>query len=50
MEQVEKDEDWYLMCPDESKDLNNVWGDEFDKLYNNYVESGKFKKKVNRFK
>lgn len=46
IKKVINDEDWYLMCPDESTDLNNVWGDEFDKLYNNYVESGKFKKKV----
>ena len=37
---------WYLMCPDESKGLSDVWGEDFDKLYNSYVSEGKYRKKI----
>ena len=46
MEQVEKDGDWYLMCPDECKGLNDTYGDEFNKLYWKYVSEGKFREKL----
>jgi ribonucleotide reductase alpha subunit len=46
METVEADKDWYLMTPDVSKNLTNVYGDEFKTLYNGYVEQGKYTKKV----
>ena len=46
MEKVKNDEDWFLMCPDESKGLSNVYSTEFNNLYNNYIEQGKFKEKI----
>lgn len=46
MEQVEKDGDWYLMCPDECPNLNEVYGDEYKKLYWSYVENGKYREKI----
>ena len=46
MKQVEKDDDWYLFCPDEAPNLTDVYGDEYDKLYWKYVEEKRYKKKV----
>ena len=46
MEKVEKDEDWFLMCPKESPGLPDVYGEEFNELYRMYVAQGRFKKKV----
>jgi ribonucleoside-diphosphate reductase alpha subunit len=46
MEQVEKDGDWYLMCPDECPNLNEVYGEEYEKLYWSYVSDKKYKKIV----
>jgi len=46
MEKVEKDEEWHLMCPNESPGLTDVWGEEFNELYRMYVAQGRFKKQV----
>jgi ribonucleoside-diphosphate reductase alpha chain len=46
MKQVEDNGDWYLMCPDESPGLTEVYGDEFEKLYWKYVEEKKYRKVV----
>ena len=46
MEKVEKDEDWFLMCPNECPGLPDVYGEEFNELYRMYVAQGRFKKKV----
>lgn len=46
MKQVDVDGEWYLMSPDDCPDLNNVFGDEFDKLYWSYVSEGKYKQKI----
>jgi ribonucleoside-diphosphate reductase alpha chain len=46
MERVELDEDWSLMCPHESPNLTETYGEEFRKLYLSYEESGRYKKKV----
>lgn len=46
MKQVENDGDWYLMCPDECPNLNEVYGEEYEKLYWSYVEQGKYRKKI----
>ena len=46
MKCVEADEDWYLMCPDQSQGLNNVYGDEFNLLYYKYVKEKKYKQKI----
>ena len=44
MEKVQKDENWYLMCPHECPGLQDVWGDEFNELYRMYVAQGRFKR------
>lgn len=46
MERVEKDEMWSLMCPDQCPNLNKVWGDEFNKLYTQYEQEGKYVSQV----
>ena len=46
MRAVMNDDDWYLMCPDECKGLGNVYGEEFDRLYEFYVKEKKYKKSV----
>ena len=46
MNQVEKDGDWYLMCPDECPGLHEAYGNDFKELYWGYVEKGKYKKKM----
>ena len=45
MEQVEKDSEWYLFCPDEAPGLNDCYGEEFKDLYWKYVREEKYKKK-----
>ncbi|KAF7459368.1 putative ribonucleoside-diphosphate reductase, large subunit [Cryptosporidium felis] len=44
MERVEKDQDWTLMCPDECRGLQDVWGDEFKHLYEKYEKEGRGRK------
>lgn len=46
MEKVEKDEEWFLMCPNESPRLADVYGEEFNELYRMYVAQGRYRKKV----
>lgn len=46
MKCVEEDGDWHLMCPDECPGLNDVYGDEFEALYNKYVQEGRHKRTV----
>ena len=46
MKKVEEDGDWYLMCPDECPGLSDVYGEEFEKLYNKYVEEKRYKRVV----
>ena len=46
MEMVEKNEDWYLMCPDKCPGLPDVYGEEFNKLYLKYIEEGRYNKKI----
>ena len=46
MQKVEEDGDWYLMCPNESTRLQNVYGDEFNEMYREYVAQGRYRKKV----
>jgi len=45
MEKVEKNEDWYLMCPDLCKGLTNVYGEKFKILYNKYCNDDTIPKK-----
>jgi ribonucleoside-diphosphate reductase alpha subunit len=46
MQKVEKDEDWYLMCPNECPGLPDVYGEEFNELYRMYVAQGRYKRVV----
>jgi ribonucleotide reductase alpha subunit len=46
MKLVEEDGDWYLMCPDKCPGLNDVYGENYVKLYYSYVEQNKFNKKI----
>ncbi len=46
MKRVEANEDWCLMCPDQCKGLSDVYGEEFDKLYESYEKAGKYRKKI----
>ncbi|CAF0999755.1 unnamed protein product [Brachionus calyciflorus] len=40
MKRVEKDENWTLMCPNECPGLSDVWGEEFERLYEKYERDG----------
>lgn len=46
MERVDKDEMWSLMCPNTCPGLENVYGEEFNKLYTKYEDEGKYEKQV----
>ena len=46
MKRVEKNENWTLMCPRECPGLDECYGEEFDKLYTSYEESGKGRKSI----
>jgi len=46
MDRVERDEMWSLMCPDQCPNLNKVYGDEFNKLYEKYESEGKYTSRV----
>lgn len=46
MKKVENDEKWYLFCPDEAPGLNDVYGDEYEKLYNKYVDEKRYRKEI----
>lgn len=46
MESVESNDDWYLMDPNQSIGLNEVFGDDYKTLYKRYVSEGKFVKKI----
>jgi len=41
MKRVEADENWTLMCPNECPGLADVWGEEFEALYEKYEKEGK---------
>lgn len=38
MRKVEADEDWYMFSPDQTPELHELFGKEFDKKYNEYCE------------
>merc|ERR1712200_245974 len=46
MKRVEADGDWCLMCPDQSPGLHEVWGDEFENLFEQYEKEGRARKSV----
>jgi ribonucleotide reductase alpha subunit len=46
MKQVENDDYWHLMCPNQCPGLSDCYGDEFEALYFKYVNEGKYSKKM----
>ena len=42
MKQVENDDEWYFFCPDQAPGLNDVYGEEYEKLYWKYVEERRY--------
>lgn len=46
MKRAKEDQVWTLMCPNECPGLQNVWGEEFEKLYTRYEEEGRGKSQV----
>jgi ribonucleoside-diphosphate reductase alpha subunit len=46
MKRVENNEMWSLFCPNEAPGLADVWGEEFERLYEKYEKEGKFRKQV----
>ncbi|MFZ6011535.1 MAG: ribonucleoside-diphosphate reductase subunit alpha [Bacteroidota bacterium] len=46
MQRVENNEMWSLFCPNEAPGLAEVWGEDFERLYQKYESEGKFRKQV----
>ncbi|XP_029821617.1 ribonucleoside-diphosphate reductase large subunit [Manacus vitellinus] len=46
MKRVETNQDWSLMCPNECPGLDDVWGEEFEKLYESYERQGRVRRVV----
>ena len=46
MKRVDNNQMWSLMCPNECKNLENTWGDEFEELYTHYERNGKYRKQI----
>lgn len=46
MKRVKDNGKWSLMCPDECPGLSDVYGSEFEELYEKYEKEGKYKKQV----
>lgn len=46
MQRVENNEMWSLFCPNECPGLGDVWGEEFERLYDKYEKEGKFRKQI----
>ncbi|EPQ27825.1 uncharacterized protein PFL1_04570 [Pseudozyma flocculosa PF-1] len=46
MKRVEQNGDWSLMCPNECPGLADVYGDEFEQLYERYEAEGRVKRTV----
>lgn len=47
MQRVKENKKWSLMCPDNCKGLSDVYGDEFNALYEKYENEGKYTKQIN---
>jgi len=46
MKRVEANGDWTLMCPNECPGMSDVWGPQFEALYESYEKAGKGRKTV----
>jgi len=47
MERVKNNKLWSLMCPDKCPGLSDVYGDEFNKLYEKYESEERYNKQIN---
>ena len=43
---VKTDEDWYLFCPHECPGLSETHSDEYENLYNKYVNENRYRSKI----
>jgi ribonucleoside-diphosphate reductase alpha subunit len=46
MQRVENNEMWSLFCPNEAPGLADVWGEDFERLYEKYEKESKFRKQI----
>lgn len=46
MKRVESNGNWSLFCPNEAPGLSDCWGEEFEKLYQQYESEGRARKTV----
>src|SRR5688500_16575148 len=46
MKRVESNEMWSLFCPNEAPGLAEVYGDDFERLYEKYESEGKYRRQV----
>ena len=46
MEKIKNDDDWYLLDPDACPGLTDVYGKDYNLLYNRYVDENKYTKKI----
>ena len=46
MKRVEQDAEWPLFCPNEAPGLHEVWGEEFEELFQRYEKEGRAKKTI----
>jgi ribonucleoside-diphosphate reductase alpha chain len=46
MERVQANGDWSLFCPNEAPGLADVWGDDFEALYEKYEAEGRARKTI----
>jgi ribonucleoside-diphosphate reductase subunit M1 len=46
MKRVQNNEIWSLMCPKQCSGLDEVYGEDFEKLYTSYEKEGKFIKQI----
>lgn len=46
MKRVESNGEWSLFCPNEAAGLQEVWGDDFEKLYTQYEREGKARQTI----
>lgn len=47
MQRVKDNQKWSLMCPDQCRGLSDVYGDEFNALYEKYEAEKKYTKQIN---
>jgi len=46
MQRVENNEMWSLFCPNEAPGLADVWGEDFERLYEKYEKEEKYRKQI----